>query len=183
MLLNRGTTKLETERLELDKFSTNDVVSFYDLVGSDTNVTKYVVWNAHKDVDVTKCAVKKWMEGYNNDFTYYWVIRLKDTNEAIGSISCVRVDVKNETCELGYVISSREWNKGIATEALKAIIGYLQEEGFKTIFAEHLKLNPASGRVMEKAGMTFEGILRNRMIDKNTGKYDDLVSYSIITNE
>ncbi len=183
MLLNRGTKTIKTDRLILRKFKESDAESFFNLVGSDTNVTKYVVWNAHKDVDVTKRAVSKWMEGYKNDYCYYWAIELKDTKEVIGSISCVHVDTKNETCEMGYVISSREWNKGYATETLKAVVDYLHEEGFKTIYAEHLSLNPASGRVMEKVGMTYEGTLKNRMIDKNTGKYDDLLSYSISYND
>lgn len=179
MLLNRGTQNIETERLLLRKFKKEDALSFYKLVGSDTNVVKYVVWNVHKDVSVTSRAIENWIEKYNNDYIYYWSVELKETNEVIGSISCVNVDTKNMTCELGYVFSSREWNKGIATETLKNVIKYLKEEGFITIYAEHLSLNSASGRVMQKAGMEYEGKLRNRMIDKNTGKYDDLESYSI----
>ena len=67
-----------------------------------------------------------------------------------------------------------------ATEILKAVINYLKNEGFKTIYAEHLEINPALGKAMVKAGMTFEWVLRNRIIDKYTGKYDDLLSYSIV---
>lgn len=180
MLLNRGTKTISTDRLVLRKFKEEDAKSFYDLVGSDKEVSKYVVWNTHKDIEVTKKCIDSWISRYQEDYTYYWAIELKETNEVIGSISCVKVDVKNEVCELGYVISSREWNKGIAAETLKAVIDYLREEGFKTICAEHLSMNPASGRVMEKCGMQYEGRLRNRMIDKNTGKYDDLISYSIV---
>ena len=183
MLLNRGTQIIETERLILRKFVIEDAKCFYTNVGSDIEVTKYVVWNVHKDVDVTKRAIARWIEEYENPNTYYWAIELKESSEVIGSISCVRVDTKNKTCEMGYVLSSKVWNKGYATETLSAVIKYLQEEGFKTIYGEHLKSNPASGKVMKKCGMQYEGTLRNRMIDKITGEYDDLLSYSIITNE
>lgn len=182
MLLNRGTKDIKTNRLLLRKFREDDTKSFYELVGSDANVTKYVVWNVHKDIDDTINIINKWISNYENDYTYYWAIEL-EKNQVIGSISCVNVDIKNETCELGYAISSNYWNKGYTTEALKAVIAYLQEEGFKTIYAKHLSLNPASGKVMLKCGMKYEGTLRNRMIDKNTGKYDDLLSYSITIDE
>ena len=178
MLLNRGTKDIKTNRLLLRKFREDDAKSFYELVGSDDNVTKYVVWNVHKDIDDTRNIINKWISNYENDYTYYWAIELEN-DQVIGSISCVHVDIKNATCELGYAISSSYWNKGYTTEALKAVIAYLQKEGFKTIYAKHLSLNPASGKVMLKCGMQYEGTLRNRMIDKNTGKYDDLLSYSI----
>ena len=63
------------------------------------------------------------------------------------------------------------------------MINYLIDEGLKTIYAEHLRNNKASGRVMEKAGMIYEGILRKRMIDKSTNKLDDLISYSYVIEE
>ena len=183
MLLNRGTNLIETERLILRRFIESDANAFYNNVGSDDAVTKYVTWNKHKSLDVTNKAVNQWIENYKNNNNYYWVVELKENKDVIGSVSCVNVDIKNETCELGCVISSKYWNMGFATEILKAVINYLKDEGFKTIYAEHLGLNPASGKAMVKAGMTFEGILKNRVIDKNTGKYDDLLSYSIVIDK
>lgn len=183
MILNRGTQTITTERLILRKFKESDADMFYKLVGNDSEVTKYVVWNVHENVEATKRKIGEWINEYNNDYKYHWAITLKESNTIIGSISCVKVDIKNEVCELGYVISSTQWNNGYATETLKAVIKYLFEEGFKTIYAMHLKLNPASGKVMIKSGMEYEGTLKNRMKDKTTGKYDDLLSYSIIQNE
>lgn len=180
MINNNGTKTIITERTILRKFKLEDASSFFENVGDDPEVSKYVVWNRHKNVEVTKKAITKWIENYENDNVYYWAVELKETNEVIGSISCVNIDLKNATCEMGYVYGSKFWNKGYATEVLNSILNYLMnEEGFHTIYAEHLSLNPASGRVLEKCGMIYEGRLKNRMIDKNTGKYDDLLSYSI----
>lgn len=179
MIKNNGTKTIVTERTILRKFKLEDATSFFKNVGNDPEVSRYVVWNRHENIEVTKKAITKWIESYDNN-AYYWVVELKKTQEVIGSISCVNVDIKNSTCEMGYVYGSKFWNKGYATEVLKSILNYLMnEEGFYTVYAEHLSLNPASGRVLEKCGMIYEGRLRNRMIDKNTGKYDDLLSYSI----
>ena len=180
VLKNSGTKKIETDRLILRKFKKDDVEGFYNNVGSDDIVDKYVLWNKHKDKNETEELVNKWIESYSNDYVYHWVVELKDTKQVIGSIRCVKVDIKNLTCGLGYSYGSKFWNKGYATEALKAVLDYLKEEGFKTVYADHLSLNPASGKVMLKSGMEYEGILKNRIIDKTTGKYDDIVYYSII---
>jgi len=62
---------------------------------------------------------------------------------------------------MGYCMSRAYWRRGIMAEALSALIGFLFDEvGFNRIEADHDPNNPASGRVMEKAGMTFEGTMR-----------------------
>lgn len=178
-LKNKKTQTINTERLVLRKFKIDDAQNFYDNVGNDEIIDKYVIWNRHKNVEETKELINKWMEDYKNDYIYRWVVEIKDTKEIIGSISCFKVDINNLTCEVGYAYGSKFWNQGYATESLIAVLKYLKEEGFKTVYADHLKLNPASGKVMEKSGMEYEGTLRKRIIDKTTGKYDDLVYYSI----
>lgn len=184
MLKNEGTKQIETERLILRKYTQEDVDDFYNNVGSDEMVTKYVTWDKHENKEVTQKIIDKWISEYENDNTYHWAVVLKSENVVIGSIDCVRVDVKNETCEIGYVYGSKYWNKGYATEALKVVIDYLMnEQGFFTVSAKHLSLNPASGKVMLKSGMVYEGTLRKRMIDKTTGKHDDLLTYSICKND
>lgn len=180
MIKNSGTKKIETKRLILRRFKIDDVECFYNNVGNDNLIDKHVLWNKHKDKKETETLINKWVEDYNNDFVYRWVVELKEINEVIGSISCHKIDPKNLTCEVGYSYCSKYWNKGYATEALKTVLDYLKEEGFKTVYASHLGLNPASGKVMLKSGMQYEGTLRNRIIDKTTGEYDNLVFYSIL---
>jgi len=70
--------------------------------------------------------------------------------------------------------------KWLWSEALTKVIDYLLNEvGFELIEAKHLLDNPASGRVMEKAGMKYETTLRKRFIDKVTKERIDLKVYSI----
>lgn len=84
----------------------------------------------------------------NNDRIVYGIYLNKSI---IGFINDVYI--KDDTIELGYLISPKEWNRGYATEALKAVINSLFEIGFKTIECGHFECNPASGKVMQKSGM------------------------------
>ena len=181
---NKGTIKLETERLILRKGTKEDSIQVYENYGKDPLVSKYVVWNQHEDVQDAINLMEKWEKSYDELNSYKWLVIEKviekETNTIIGSITAVKVDDINKTIALGYCYGSKWWNKGYATETLKRVIKFFFEEvKVETIYANHLTDNIASGIVMKKAGMKFEGILRNRMIDKNTNKPMGLETYSI----
>lgn len=181
---NKGTIKLETKNLILRKGTLEDARMIYENYGIDPLVSKYVVWNRHESIDDALNLMRKWEESYQDKNSYKWLVAEKETDEVIGSISAVKVDIKNKTIELGYCFGSKWWNKGYATETLKRVIKFFfEEENVETICARHLTDNKASGKVMLKSGMIFEGILRNRMIDKVTGKPMGLASYSIIKDD
>ena len=80
-----------------------------------------------------------------------FVYGIYSENKIIGYIN--QVSLEEEVIELGYFIDPKEWNKGYATEALKAAIQELFRMGIKVVQAAHFEINPASGRVMQKAGM------------------------------
>ena len=80
---------------------------------------------------------------------------------------------------MGYCYGSKYWNKGYATEVLQIVIKYLKETAkVEKITACHLSINPASGKVMKKAGMIYDATLKEYRIDKKTNKRVDLVYYS-----
>ena len=140
-------------------------------------------WNPHKDLSETEKIVGDWINAYTNDNSYNWAIELKGVDEIIGQISVISLDERYCSCSVGYNVSRSYWGKGIMTEALKAVITYLFEEiGINRIEARHNTENPASGRVMEKAGMKLEGILRQVKINKK-GKFYDLAVYSILKSD
>lgn len=181
---NKGTITLESERLLLRKFKLEDADEVYKNYGSDPEVSKYVVWNQHKSIDDSLNFIKKCIDTYEDLNSYKWLVIEKNSNTIIGSISAVKVDEKNKVVAIGYCYGSKWWNKGYGTETLKRVIKFFFEEiGVETIYAEYLSANIASGKVMAKAGMKYEGVLRNRVIDKNTNKPMNLESYSIIRDE
>ena len=86
--------------------------------------------------------------------------------------------------EIGYCYSKESWGKGIATEALSKVVSFLFEEvNVDVVVAKHLENNLASGKVMQKVNMKYDGILRQRVIDKVTKKRVGQVYYSIVKEE
>lgn len=84
----------------------------------------------------------------NNRFVY----GIYSKNKIIGFLN--EVSKNNSEIEIGYFIAPNEWNKGFATEALKTAIEELFRIGFDSVFTAHFENNLASGRVMQKCGMT-----------------------------
>lgn len=181
---NIGTKNLETDRLVLRKIKKEDALEAYNNWCSSDVVDKYVVWQKHSSVNVTENLYEMWEKEYDDLTTYRWIVELKDTHELIGTIDVASKKLMHYgVCEIGYCYGEKYWKKGYATEALKAVIKYLFEEcDADVLFANYMSNNPASGEVMRKSGMTFEGILRGRMIDKE-GIRNDLGSYSITKEE
>lgn len=96
----------------------------------------------------------------------------------VGAIS-LRLRPDHFRAELGYWIGRPFWNRGYATEAARAIIGFgFETLGLNRIYAMHLTRNPASGRVMEKAGMQLEGTFRQHVI--KWGGAEDVAQYAIL---
>ena len=181
--MNNNTKTLESDRLTLRKFKIEDADGIYNNWASDAECCKYLSWNVHKDIEETTSIIESWIKGYENG-CYNWIVELKDTHEVIGSISVISANEKHSTAELGYCYGSKYWGNGYATEALRTVIEYLLNEcDFYLIEARHISGNSASGRVMEKAGMHKDAVLRDRRINKYTGERNDSIVYSIIKEE
>jgi ribosomal-protein-alanine N-acetyltransferase len=177
-----GTKLIETERLILRKFKLNDYEDMYRNWASDDDVTRYITWATHKNMDETKEVVSRYVfDSERNDY-YHWCIVLKETNEAVGSIGAFRLFEELGMFEVGYCIGKKFWNMGITTEAMNAIIKFFFEEvGVNRIEARHDTKNPASGAVMLKSGMQLEGVLRQAG-KNNTGICDSAV-YGILRED
>ncbi|HEY80869.1 MAG TPA: N-acetyltransferase [Anaerolineae bacterium] len=112
---------------------------------------------------------------------YTFAVMRKEDQQLLGAIK-IRPDMRHRKAEVGYWIGKPYWGRGYATETLKAILRF----GFETlalnrVYATHFAENPASGRVMQKAGMTYEGAMR-QAIYKN-GHFRDSLIYAILREE
>lgn len=93
----------------------------------------------------------------------------------------VQDDVYQKSAEIGYFIGEPFWGQGIATEAVKLIVDYgFETLGVHRIFAGVFSINPASARVLEKAGFSFEGRLKDAVF-KN-GVLCDELRYAILSD-
>ena len=179
---NKGTKTIETDRLILRRFCMDDAEGMYANWASDSEVTRFLTWPVHADVNVTRTLLEGWIHNYEEDTTYNWVMELKNTHEVIGNISVVKLREDIAAADMGYCMGKAWWGMGFMPEALCAVIGYLfSEVGLNRIAACHDVNNPKSGRVMEKAGMKVEGIWRGA--GKNNLGVCDEVWHSILREE
>lgn len=174
-----GTKTLESERLILRKFVIDDAEDMFNNWASDDEVTKYLTWPTHASIDVTKFVLNDWIANYEKNDFFNWAIELKETGKVIGNISVVRINENVLSADIGYCMSRPLWGNGIMPEALKTVLDFLfNEVEFNRIVACHDIANPKSGRVMEKVGMKYEGVLRQA--GKNNRGIIDEVWYSIL---
>ena len=162
MLNHKGTKTIETDRLILRRFTMADAEPMFRNWASDDEVTKHLTWPTHTSVEVSKMVLTDWTSHYPEPDFYNWAITLKENgDEPIGNISVVRINPATDCAAMGYCMSRAHWGKGVMPEALNALVDFLFDEvGFNRIEAEHDVNNPASGKVMEKAGLRYEGTLR-----------------------
>lgn len=183
MLAHKGTESINTDRLLLRRFELDDAYDMFENWANDSEITRFLSWETHSSVEVTTEILEKWVNEYKNNDIYNWAIELKEIGEVIGSICIVKLDEKNYSCEIGYCMSRIFWGKGIMSESLKAVINYLfSEVGINRIVAKHDTNNVASGKVMLKSGMKYEGTLRQVEIRDNKDFYD-LAVYAILKND
>lgn len=182
MLNHKGTNIIETERLILRPFRSEDAPVMFRNWAGDRDVPRYLTWNVHRSVADSECVVNMWVAQYNDIKTYNWVIVLKELGEPIGSIGVCRLYENIDGAEIGYCIGKPWWSKGIMTEAFSAIIPYLFEVGFNRIDAAHAVKNPASGRVLQKCGLKYEGTFR-QFFRSTAGELLDLSFYSILRED
>ncbi len=166
---------LYTERLKLCRITEEHAADMYEYSG-DPEVTKYLTWSPHASVKETeryiKLLQKKYADGSFND----WGVVLKDTGKFIGTCGYTSFDYAENTAELGYVLGKPYWGQGYAAEAVKAVMKYGYENfGLSGYTAKHMEGNDASGRVMQKCGMNFEGLYCHSMYIK--GEFKNIVVY------
>ena len=178
-----GTQILQTDRLILRRFVESDAEAMFQNWASSAENLTYVTWDPHSDVEVTRKSIRNWVGSYTNPNYYKWAICLKEKSEqVIGDISIVEMDENDSSCEIGYVLGKAYWGLGMMTETLKAVLDFcFTQVGFQKVKARYASLNPASGRVMEKAGMSYLKTITKGVERK--GYLADLIYYQISREE
>jgi len=177
-----GTQRIETHRLILRPFTMEDAQDMYDNWASDPEVTKFLTWPAHTGVEVTRAVLADWTGRYSDSGFMNWAIEWKETGRVIGNISVVKLNEQTEAADMGYCLGRAFWGRGIMPEALRAVMDFLFDTvGLNRVAACHDVKNPKSGRVMAKAGMKQEGILRGA--GKNNLGICDEVWYAAVRGD
>lgn len=178
-----GTKRLETDRLILRRFTVEDAEAMYRNWASDPEVTRFLTWPCHASAKDTAALLEKWVAQYEDGGYFQWAIQRKGSDEGvIGSIAAVKLDETVNSAEIGYCLSRAFWGQGIMPEALRAVMAFLFDEAeINRIAAYHDANNPKSGRVMQKAGMKYEGT--HRQAGKNNLGICDMVCYAALKED
>jgi RimJ/RimL family protein N-acetyltransferase len=175
-------TTLTTHRLILRPFDLSDAPDVKRLAGhwavADTTAN---IPHPYED-GVAEAWIGSHAEQFEQGTAIVFAITLKATGELIGAISLFSIRAAFGRGEMGYWIGVPYWSQGYCTEAAQALIRYAFDHlGMNRVFAEHMVRNPGSGRVMQKAGMTYEGTLRQHV--KKWDRYEDLAVYGILRSD
>ena len=163
---------IRTARLTLRKMSVSDSADMYDY-SRRSIVTKYLLWTEHESETQTYNFLSDVSDWYKRGAYFDWAVTLTDSGKMIGTCGFTSIDFENGRAEVGYVLNPDFWGRGIATEAVSAVIEFaFKELGANRVEAHFIEGNNASLRVMEKCGMSFEGYLRQYMLIK--GEYKNI---------
>ncbi len=166
-----GDFKTETERLIIDGIRESDKEDYFFNISHDRKVLETFICRYAESID--ELDITPYIENEK-----MFAIRLRETGRLIGII--LYFDDRDGECEIGYGIGSRYWNRGYATEAVRAFIKYCFDKGFTTVYASFFTGNDASRRVMEKCGMTFSRFSEKELT--YLGAERDLTYYCIRKN-
>lgn len=173
--------ELTTQRLLLRPFNLEDADRVTALLQRPeiSQTTMNIPW------PYPEGAAASWIRGHEagaeagHGFT--WAITRQPDSEVIGAIG-MAVDSQHRRGSLGYWLAVDSWNQGITSEAAQRIVQF----GFDTLDLHRIEAlclprNVASSRVMQKAGMEFEGILRGYF--NKGGVFEDVAMYAVVRKE
>ena len=152
--MNRG---LETERLLLRPFTLSDAGDVQRLAGNKAIADTTLNIPHPYEHGMAEAWISSHQPGFEAGEHAAFAITLKAGGELIGAIS-LKIDAAMQMAELGYWVGEPFWGTGYCTEAARRIVEYgFTERNLRRIHAVHLARNPASGRVLQKIGMSREG--------------------------
>lgn len=164
-----------TPRLTLRPIEAGDTAAIFSSYGQDTEVTRYLTWQPHASIEDTDSFVQMCLRAQTSR-TY--MIVLKASGNVVGVFD-LRTPSKTRV-EFGYALARSHWGQGLMTEALTEVVAWaLRQPSIWRIGAVADIENIGSLRVMEKAGLQREGVLRRWLVHPNIGDEPrDCVSFS-----
>ncbi|QVY61796.1 GNAT family N-acetyltransferase [Cytobacillus gottheilii] len=172
---------IETPRLRLRKITAEDANSILVYL-SDEDVMKYYGLLPFTSVDDALGEIAWYQSIQDHQTGMRWGITLKEEDVIIGSCGFHNGVAKHFRTEIGFELSKAYWGKGIAAEAIKAVVSYgFDHMNINRIEALIEPANQPSQKVVEKIGFIKEGLLRN--YEYTNGKFDDLYIYSLLKRD
>lgn len=172
---------LKTARLWLRAFDLADAPTVHALAG-DARIASTTLSIPHPYEDgLAEAWILSQRQLYIGGVVASFALVLQESRELVGAIG-LHIEARHLRAELGYWIGAPYWNRGYATEAGHAMLEFaFNVLELNRVHATHFTRNPASGAVMRKLGMSYEGRMRQHVL-KN-GVFEDLEVYGILRSE
>lgn len=173
--------ELEDDDVKLRPFQMEDAPRVAELCGE----WEVAATTANIPHPYDQAMAEEWIathaEAFEEGTAVTFAVTRAADGELVGAVG-MHINKPNRLAEIGYWIGKPYWNQGYATRAARTVIEYgFDHFKLNRIQARHMTVNPASGRVMEKAGMKFEGILRQSIYRWDS--FEDSAIYSILRDE
>jgi [ribosomal protein S5]-alanine N-acetyltransferase len=172
---------LETKRLILRPFTLQDASVVHELVSAREIADTTLAIPHPYEQGMAEAWIGSQQKGYDEGNSVHFAITIRESSLLVGSIG-LQIHPIHSYAEMGYWVGVPYWGNGYCTEAVGAVIKYgFEDKGLNRIYAVHFKRNPASGRVMQKNGMVYEGCLHQHV--RKWDGYEDLMQYGILQTE
>lgn len=156
---------VETQRLVLRRPQPEDASAMFNGWAQNTEVTRYLTWRPHTSLKESQTVLAGAIAAWNAETRFPYMITRKETGEVMGMID---PRIEGLKVGIGYVIGRAYWGNGYMPEATLAMISWaFRQSTIHRVYATTDLENIASQRVLEKAGMLCEGILREYIIHPN----------------
>ncbi len=163
LVIYENTPPLKTQRLILRKFTPQDNQALFELL-KDPLVNRFLPWFPIKTVKEAQAFLQdRFIDFYTQKSAYRYALCLNSNNKPIGYIWLSNTNSYN----FGYGLHKTYWGQGIITEGALAVVNRIKAAGYPFITATHDVNNPASGKVMEKIGMTYRYSYQEQWQPKN----------------
>jgi ribosomal-protein-alanine N-acetyltransferase len=167
---------LETERLRLRPYTEADIPELLPLIGTREVAATTRLVHPYSEQDA-----KDFLVLAQNPDKVWLAMTLRSDGRQIGGVG-LRVERQHQNAELGYWLGAPYWGQGYATEAARGVLRYgFQELHLHRVYASHFKQNPASGRILQKLGMRYEGCQRGHL--RKLDQFIDLELYGMLRQE
>lgn len=177
----RNLPTLDTPRLQLRKVVLDDAHDMYRYA-NDPEVSRYVLWDVHRTLADSLSFVRGIIDKYEMGQVAEWCVQEKSTSRMIGTCGFVHMDGEHSRAEIGYALGRRSWGQGYASEAVQAVVKLaFAQLKLNRLEARCMLANAASRRVLEKAGLRHEGILRQHV--RRGQQYFDVHLYAMLRED
>lgn len=156
---------VQTQRLLLRRPRPSDADAIFQEYAQDREVTRYVMWVPHASVETTRAFIANCDAQWISSKAFTYAITRQEGGKAIGMID---FRPTGQRADFGYVLARPHWGQGLMPEAASALIAIaLAQPSIFRVQATCDVENRASARVLEKAGLSREGILRRYIVHPN----------------